>query len=127
MREGKEAGVTIFQRYLKEVFPHMRGKNAESIVKRLIRDAAFLSKPLSQLTPAMVRDWRDARVKQVKPASVHRELNAMSSIFTYAIKEWSAPLLVNPCSLVTRYKGADKPRNKRWSPADVATLLTSIG
>ena len=62
----------------------MRGKNAESIVKRLIRDAAFLSKPLSQLTPAMVRDWRDARVKQVRPASVRRELNAMSSIFTSA-------------------------------------------
>ena len=87
-REGKEAGVTIFQRYLKEVIPHMRGKNAESVVKRLIRDAAFLSKPLSQLTPVMVRDWHDARVKQVKPATVHRELNAMSSIFTSAGR-WS--------------------------------------
>ena len=124
---SRSAVVTLFERYLQEVIPSMRGKNEESIVKRLIRDTMFFSKPLNQLTPAMIREWRDARVKQIKPASVHRELNTMSSVFTYAIKEWSAPLTVNPCSLVTRFKGADKPREKRWSPGDIATFLSSVG
>ena len=126
VNESKAAVVTLFERYLREVIPTMRGKNAAGIIKRLIRDAKFLSKPLNQLTPEMIRDWRDERVKQIKPASVHRELNSMSSVFTHAMKEWSTPLLVNPCSLVTRFKNADKQRDRRWSAKDIATLLKSI-
>ena len=126
VNETRAATVTLFERYLIEVVPTMRGKNEPGIVKRLIRDAAFLAKPLNQLTPEMIRDWRDARVKEIKPASVHRELNTMSSVFSHAMKEWETPLAVNPCSLVSRFKGADKGRDKRWSQANIDKLLKSL-
>lgn len=126
VNETRAATVTLFERYLIEVVPTMRGKNEPGIVKRLIRDAAFLAKPLNQLTPEMIRDWRDARVKEIKPASVHRELNTMSSVFSHAMKEWETPLAANPCSLVSRFKGADKGRDKRWSQANIDKLLKSL-
>lgn len=118
---------TLFERYLIEVVPSMIGKNEPGIVKRLLRDCYFMDTPIYKLTPAMIRDWRDERVKEVKPASVHREMNTMSGVFTHAIKEWEAPMQVNPCSLVSRFKNADKPRDGRWSKEDVDTLLKSIG
>ena len=116
----------VFKRYEAEVGPSLRGRNSLGILKRLIRDAAFMPLVLSKVTAQDIRQWRDDRVKDIQPQSVHRELNAISGVFTHAIKEWSAPLAANPCHLVSRFKGADKPREKRWSDADVKTLLDAV-
>ena len=117
----------IFLRYEKEVIPGMRGRNAGNIHSRIIRDAKFMRLPVVKITSKDIRDWRDDRVKEIVPSSVHRELNAISGVFTHAIKEWGTPLAANPCAAVSRFKGADKPRNKRWSDADIKTLLDSVG
>jgi len=118
---------TIFERYLAEVVPNMRGRNESNIIGRLIRDAAFMSIRLDRVRSTDIRDWRDSRAEQVSQASVHRELNSISAVFTHAIKEWSAPLEANPCHAVSRFKGADKARNLRWSDADVMTFLKASG
>lgn len=123
----KQARVTtvksLFERYRDEVVPSMKGRNEKGTVGRLIRDAAFMDLLLDRLRPDDIRDWRDARVKTVQPQSVHRELNTVSAVFTHAIKEWSAPLAANPCHAVSRFKNADKPRDKRWHDADVKKFL----
>ena len=118
---------TVFERYLAEVVPDMKGRNEVNIVARLIRDAPFMAIRLDRVKSNDIRDWRDARVTQISPASVHRELNTISAVFTHAIKEWSAPLPANPCHAVSRFKGADKPRDKRWSDADIQAFLTASG
>jgi len=124
----KQAAITtvasIFERYDTEVAIH-KNRNESPTVKRLVRDAPFMRLRLDRVKPSDIRDWRDARVLEVAPATVHREMNTMSSVFTHAIKEWSAPLAENPCHLVTRFKNADKARDKRWSDADIQTFLTA--
>lgn len=123
----KQARVTtvkdIFQQYLDEVVPNMKGRNTKGTIKRLMRDAKFMNLRLNQITHGNIRDWRDQRVKKVQPQSVNREMNSISGVFTHAIKEWSVPLDVNPCHSVAAFKNADKPRDKTWSPDDVATFL----
>lgn len=127
----KQAGVTtvrdIFTRYKTEVASKMKGRNEVGTLARLIRDAAFMRVLVSRVAARDIRDWRDARVLEVQPQSVHRELNTISAVFTHAIKEWSAPLAVNPCHAVSRFKNADKPRDKLWSDADTQTFLNTCG
>ena len=128
LRQSKVMTVeSIFDQYILEVAPKMKGINELGTLNRLKRDAAFMRLRLDRVTPRDIRDWRDARVKQVKPASVHRELNTISAVFTHAIKEWSAPLSANPCHSVSRFKGADVARNKRWTDEDIAIFLKECG
>jgi integrase len=117
----------VFERYEREVAPNFKGRNSLGILKRVIRDAAFMDLVLSKITPLDIRQWRDDRAQDIQPQSVHRELNTISGVFTHAIKEWGVPLASNPCHSVSRFKGADKSRDKVWSPADVTTLLDAIG
>lgn len=116
----------IFERYKKEVAPNYKGRNSLGILNRLIRDANFMGVVLSKITPLDIRQWRDDRVTEIQPQSVHRELNTISGVFNHAIKEWGVPLAQNPCHAVSRFKGADKARDKVWTPADVKTLLDAI-
>lgn len=113
----------IFDRYILEVAPEMKGRNQLGTIKRITRDAKFMPLLLTKVTAQDIRQWRDDRVKEVQPQSVHRELNSMGAVFTHAIKEWNVGLPANPCTLVTRFKGADKPRNKRWIQADIDLFL----
>lgn len=117
----------VFERYEREVAPNFKGRNSLGILKRVIRDAAFMDLVLSKITPLDIWQWRDDRAQDIQPQSVHRELNTISGVFTHAIKEWGVPLASNPCHSVSRFKGADKSRDKVWSPADVTTLLDAIG
>lgn len=117
----------VFERYKKEVAPDYKGRNSLGILKRVIRDAKFMDLVLSKITPLDIRQWRDDRAQDILPQSVHRELNTISGVFGHAIKEWGAPLASNPCHAVSRFKGADKARDKVWTPADVKTLLDAIG
>jgi len=128
LKAAKTATVkSLFERYIAEVGVKMKGINEMSILRRLVRDADFMPLLLSKITPRDIRDWRDDRVTQIQPQSVHREMNTMSAVFSHAIKEWSAPLASNPCHSVSRFKNADKARNQRWSPTDTATFLTAAG
>ena len=117
----------LFERYEREVAVSMRGRNEVATVKRLIRDAPFMRMLASKLTPQDIRQWRDARVKEVQPQSVHREMNTLSGVISHAIEEWSAPISINPCYAVSRFKGADRPRDKRWSEVDTRAFLTAAG
>ena len=123
----KQASVTtvkeIFVQYRDEVASHAKGRNAVNILNRLIRDAEFMRIRLDRVTSNDIRDWRDARVKEIQPASVHRELNSISGVFTHAMKEWSAPFEVNPCHKVSRFKNADNERDLMWTEADIQKFL----
>lgn len=117
----------LFEKYRDEVAVHMKGRNEKGTVERLIRDAAFMKLRLDRLKSTDIRDWRDARVKEIQPQSVHRELNTISGVFTHAMKEWSAPLPANPAHNVSRFKNADKSREMRWNQADTQKLLKVAG
>lgn len=126
--EGLKATVrSLMERFSEEVCPHRKGKKWEQVrIERLLRTADFVERRLDQLQPDDIRDWRDARLKEVSGASVNRELNLLSGIFTHAIKEWGLPLRENPVHIVKR-PAAGKARSRRWSDADLAKVLEAAG
>src|SRR3546814_7846293 len=66
-----------------------------------------LQRPIASITGPDIAEWRNKRLRKVAASSVNRELCLLSSVFTYAMKEWHLGITFNPCSLVT------KPRTPR--------------
>lgn len=118
----------LFERFRDEVCPTRKGARWETRrINKLLREAEFVKLRLDQLQPESIREWRDARLKQISAPSVARELSLLSGIFTYAKKEWSAPLAVNPVRLVRRPEGADRMRNRRLGEDEIKRLLEAAG
>lgn len=114
----------VFEQFRDKVCDTRKGGHWEKVrIDRLLRTADFVRRRLDQLSPADIRDWRDERLKEISNASVNRELNLISGIFSHAIKEWSAPFKENPVHLVKRPKGTGTHRNKRWHADDLETFL----
>lgn len=65
-----------------------RGWQAE--VSRLgsLAASSLANLPLESITPARVASWRDARLKEVSPVSVRREMIILGAVFKVAISEW---------------------------------------
>lgn len=120
----------VFTRYAREVSTRKKGARWEDLrinlilvgnVKRAIKPARWAYKRITRVTPQDIQDWRDERLKAVSAASVNREMNLVSGIFTHAIKEWRLPLVANPVHLVKRPpKG--KARERRVTPAELLLL-----
>lgn len=76
----------LFDQYDKEVAPLHKSKTTSFMLASLknklgdVRIDAFNARDLA--------DWRDKRLKEVKPASVVRELNTLSAVLNHARKEW---------------------------------------
>ena len=114
----------IFERALTELIPSRKGARTDrGRVLRFLKKADFVHRRLDQLKPQDLRDWRDNRLKQISAASVNRELNTISGIFTHAMKEWSLPLEANPIHLIKRPSGQGKTRNRRWTQSDIQAFL----
>lgn len=110
-------------RYRDEVSPTKKGAKWEIIrIEALLRDPIALVK-FADFDSSHVASWRDRRLKLVKPASVRREWNLLSSICSVAIGEWKW-LRMNPFS---KAAGAKRPKNSKHRkeiilPADLAAL-----
>ena len=115
---------SLFERWQVEVAILHKGAKADvNRCKQLIKNADFMPRRLDQISAEDLRDWRDHRLTQVKPSSVNRELNVISSVFSHAMKEWSAPLATNPVELIKRPGGAEIVRDRRWTDERVKIIL----
>ena len=79
--------------------------------------------PLSKLTPASVRGWRDRQLAAgFAPATVVKRLNLLAAILSHARAEWDLPLAENLASAtaVKRPSGADRKRTRRLMPPSAA-------
>lgn len=118
----------ILRRYLEEVTPSKKGARNERL-----RLAAFLrnfpriaGKPVEELNRRDVALWRDARLQSVSAASVVREWNSLSAVYTHAQKVWGLSLPQNPFRLIKR-PDTGKPRNQRIAPEDAAAIVAALG
>lgn len=115
----------LFEKFRDEVVPTRKGGRWEKTrINMILRTHPFVEKRLDQIGASDIRDWRDDRLKAISPASVNREMNLVSGVFTHAIKEWGAPVPANPVHQVARPKGNGKHRNRRWSQREIDLILT---
>lgn len=124
-KEGRNVTVReLFERYINA--PPDKIKNTTQAIFKLrfyLRDCPFMDRYLDQISPDDIKDYRDARLKVVTKATVTRDLNALSGVFTHAIKEWNAPLVTNPVRMVAKPAHADKRRDRRWEQVEIDAVL----
>lgn len=87
----------LVERYRAEVTSGKRGaiKEGYRLAAMLKSDSAakpLLARLAVEVTPADVARWRDARGKQVAPATVQREWVVLGHVLTHAALEWSVTL-----------------------------------
>lgn len=119
----------LLQRYAQEVSPGKRGGRWEEVrIEMLRRHPGTFGKALRDFTPTDMADWRDARLKTVGAATVNRELNLVSAVFTCAIKEWGfgSILRENPVHLIKRPKNPPK-RKRRVADAEILAIRRELG
>lgn len=129
---GKSGGVTageLFETYMDAVAKHTdSGKWNCLRLMKFCRDP-LAKRKLSEIITHDVNEWISRSLKQpssrtgkpVRPATVNRELNLMSSAFSYAVKDrkW---LEVNPCHGARRPEQG-RPRKRPLLTADEIRAL----
>ena len=119
---SKEPLRKLLERYSEEVSPTHKGARWEQTrIRSFFKTMPFVDKAVGEVTRLDVQAWRDARLKSVSGSSVNRELNVLSAVFSYAMKEWGVTLLGNPVHEIRRPKSS-KPRHQRIPP----TLLPGL-
>jgi integrase len=109
-----------------------RYRDTVSIKKRgyaveRIRLNAFLLHPmcrrrLSELTGANFAAYRDERLREVKPATLKRQLGPIHNLFEIARDEWGIPLRDNPLAKLN-LNAPDDRRERRLRPGELDGLI----
>lgn len=100
-------------KYEREVTINKKSSRAEGFrLRALARDFPDLAaKILSDVTPADLAAWRDARLKLVSPGAVQRDINTLRNVWTVAAKEWGWCAEPSPWRSL-RLPGDNPPRDK---------------
>jgi integrase len=91
----------ILQKYLNDVVPQMRSADTQAIrVKKLMKHS-IAEVNMAKLSPKHIADYRDERLKVIKPNTVIRELAVISSIINLARREWGLNI-INPVMMIKK-------------------------
>jgi len=97
----------VLSRYRDQVTPMKRGALSETLRIRKILKEAICSVALPDLRPEMFANYRDHRLRTVKPATVVKELGLFRVSLNVARREWGLHLPVNPVELISKPKVYD--------------------
>ena len=86
----------ILSRYVKEITPSKRSAENEMIVIRALQRESWTKIDLQYLRTEDLIKWRNSRLKEVKPATIKRQLNIIKHACTVAERDWdwASPLAI---------------------------------
>ncbi|MGF6293694.1 tyrosine-type recombinase/integrase [Paraburkholderia youngii] len=114
----------IINRYITDVCPTQRS-GADAIVRLRATCRKTLAKlSMAALTPRAVAAYRDERLKEVKPATVIRELAFLSAIINHARREWDINI-TDPVELI-RKPPRPQGRDRILAPEEEVRLLPAL-
>ena len=119
----KTALADALDRYAREVTSSKKGALQEFRRIEQWKRHPFAVRPLSNILPHDIAAYRDARLKEVSPATARLELALISHIFTIARKEWGIPV-TNPVHDV-RMPAKSKERDRRLAHGEEEKLLAT--
>ncbi|RDK04592.1 tyrosine-type recombinase/integrase [Paraburkholderia lacunae] len=114
----------IIERYITDVMPTLRSATDEISRLRATCRTRLAKLSMAALTPKAVAAYRDDRLKQVKPATVIRELAYLSAIINHARREWDINI-TNPVALI-RKPPSPQGRDRVLSADEEARLLAEL-
>jgi integrase len=112
----------LFDQYNKEIAPQHRSKTTCFMIASLKNKLGATR--IEEFTARELAIWRDERLKEVKPASVVRELNTLSAILNHARKEWCYPI-VNAVADIKR-PAVGAARTRRLVAGEETRLMASL-
>ena len=121
-KDATETLGQVFDQYNKEVAPLHRSKTTSFMLASLkgklgdVRIDLFNARDLAE--------WRDKRLKEVKAASVLRELNTLSAVLNHARKEWCYQIN-NPVSDIKR-PTVGASRTRRLVDSEEMQLIAAL-
>ncbi|GFM86129.1 integrase [Pseudomonas cichorii] len=114
------------RRYKLDVSPTKAGQRWEELrLDRFDRELEWVGDLMERITSEQVAQWRDARLKVVKTATVRREMTLLSSVFEIARLEWKV-CLANPVRDAKRPSNGP-PRERRVAPGEISALINRLG
>ncbi len=114
----------VLTRYVQEVTPKKRGAASEAKRIEVFLRERWTSLPLSKATPAVFSEFRDKRLRQVRPGTVIRELGLLRAVFETAMREWEQPLAQNPIAQLKKPR-APEGRVRRLLPGELDAITAA--
>lgn len=116
----------MLERYGREISPKKEGSRAELLrINAFLRDFPGLADlTLDEFRTPHLGEWRDARLVDVSPASVLRDINWLRNAFLTAKKEWHW-LDRNPFDGF-RSPAEPPPRDRRVHPREVRRICRDL-
>jgi integrase len=114
----------LIQQYLKEVTPTLRGAHEDTYRLRKMMRNPIAELNLTELTPNRIANYRDERLKEIKPNTVIRELAYISSMINHARREWGLGI-INP---VAQIKKPPQPQGRKrvLNDAEISRMLHEL-
>ena len=113
----------LLKRYRESVTPSKRGSVEEAFRLKALERSRMGRLAVINVTPTVVADFRDARLKTCCPGTVIRDLAVLSSIFNHARREWNIGV-PNPVAMV-RKPTAPPGRDRVLTADEQARLLAA--
>jgi integrase len=113
----------ICKDYRNKVLPALHGKGNSSALN--VIEERLGNVMLAKLTPRLVADFRDWRLKTVSNETVRKELGVLSKMIDTAQREWGITIAVNPCKGVTK-PAPGRPRDRRLLPGEQEQLEIAL-
>ena len=113
----------LFNRYVKEN-KHKSKKqwrNEEYRKDQLLNDT-ISDINLLRFSTRHLAEFRDRRLKVVKPSTFNKDFNFISVVISTAINDWNIYIPHNPCKLMKRESEA-RPRTKIVEPEEITQLV----
>ena len=115
----------VLDRYAREVSVKKRGARWEILRLERFRQDSIAEKRMADLAPADFAAWRDARLRDVAPATVNREMALLSAVLSVARKEWGL-IGRNPIADV-RKPSKPPARDRLATEAEMERLALAAG
>ena len=114
----------ILQKYLNEVSPQMRSADTQAIRVRKLMKHPIAEVNMAQLSPKHMADYRDERLKVIKPNTVIRELAILSSVINHARREWALNI-TNPVTMIKK-PSSTQGRERVLNDMEMSRLLHEL-
>lgn len=111
----------LLRRYRETVTPTKRGVTEETFRLKALERHRMARLAISNVTPQVIADFRDERLKDCSASTVIRDLAVLSSIFNHGRREWNLPVQ-NPVTLVRKPR-TPPGRDRVLSVEEEARLL----
>jgi integrase len=112
----------LVERYRDSVTVKKRSFDREVFVLNAFLAHAICTRHLSDLRTADFASYRDERLREVKPATVKRQLAAIHHLFEVARDGWGFPIRENPLDKL-KLNGSGSKRERRLKEGELKQLL----